>query len=70
MLFALVYPFDSSVVLNPRYLLPAAAPMSACLGIALADIPVAPRLKGALHALTLSLIGLIGALVMYERWGS
>ncbi|MEY4581756.1 MAG: hypothetical protein RL701_6459 [Pseudomonadota bacterium] len=70
LLFALVYPFDSSVVLNPRYLLPAAAPMSACLGIALANMPVAPKLKVALHALTLSLIGIVGALVVYERWGS
>src|SRR5262249_7072119 len=36
MLFALVYPFDEFAVLNPRYLLPVATPMTACFGMTLA----------------------------------
>lgn len=72
MLFALVYPFDDNVVLNPRYLLPAATPMSACLGIALAELPVSVsrRTKMLLQALTLISIGAVTILVVYERWGS
>jgi Dolichyl-phosphate-mannose-protein mannosyltransferase len=69
MLFALVYPFDDNVVLNPRYLLPAATPMSACLGIALAELPVSRRGKIVLQALTLIGIGAVMILVVLERWG-
>jgi hypothetical protein len=69
MLFALVYPFDDNVVLNPRYLLPAAAPMSACLGMALANIKLDETKKTALHALCLLAIATVGALLVYQRFG-
>ncbi|HEX4354147.1 MAG TPA: hypothetical protein VHZ95_14560, partial [Polyangiales bacterium] len=66
----LVYPFDDNVVLNPRYLLPATTPMSACLGIALAQVPLAPRAKSALHVLVLLSISVVGGLLLIERFGS
>jgi len=69
MLFALAYPFDDNVVLNPRYLLPAATPMSACLGFALAKVELSAWKRTALHAFTFLLIGAVGVLVVYERWG-
>lgn len=70
MLFALVYPFDDNVVLNPRYLLPAATPMSMCLGVALAELPVTRRVKITLQTLTLLAIAAVTVLLVYERWGS
>jgi hypothetical protein len=45
MMFAVVYPFDDNVVLNPRYLLPAAAPIAACLGMRSAPCSL-PRARG------------------------
>jgi hypothetical protein len=69
MLFALVYPFDDNVVLNPRYLLPIATPMAACLGISLAEINLARRNKIALHAVSLLAIGAVGVLLVFERFG-
>jgi hypothetical protein len=70
MLFAVVYPFDDNVVLNPRYLLPATTPMAACLGIALAEVELDRAKKIALHALCLLAISAGGALLVFERFGS
>jgi len=77
MWFALAYPWDGSAVLNPRYLLPQAMPMSACLGLALAELETAARrrpcrslaAKGILLA-TLGLIAVVAVLLIYERFGS
>lgn len=75
--FALAYPFDSSAVLNPRYLLPQVTPMSACLGLAVAGFEDRARhkdIRGALSILAictlLVLIGIVGALLVFERFGS
>jgi hypothetical protein len=77
MLFALTYPFDGTAVLNPRYLLPQAAPISFCLGLGLARLQELTRrrgVQGALAALvsgfTLLAIGVIAVLVVFERFGS
>ncbi|MEO8180609.1 MAG: hypothetical protein ABI895_17375, partial [Deltaproteobacteria bacterium] len=77
LLFALVYPYDHMAVLNPRYLLPQAAPMSACLGLLLARFEQAQtrrRFAGGLATLlivaTLVAIGAVTLLVVYERFGA
>lgn len=69
MLFALVFPYDDNAVLNPRYLLPAATPMSACLGIMLAEIRASSAVKKALLGVCLAAVGLVGVLVLVERLG-
>ncbi len=69
-LFALGYPYDGQAVLNPRYLLPVSIPISACLGIALAQWRTAPWKRIAAHVMVLAVITWIGALVVYGRFGT
>jgi hypothetical protein len=77
MWFALAYPWDDSAVLNPRYLLSQAMPMSACLGLALAALETVAK-RNASRALaaraviltTLGLIAVVGVMVVYERFGA
>jgi 4-amino-4-deoxy-L-arabinose transferase-like glycosyltransferase len=70
MFFAFVFPFDDNAVLNPRYLLPTAAPVCACLALALTQNPygkpVRWLLQGVLFAATIA----VGALLIFERFGS
>lgn len=68
-LFALVYPLDDGAVLNARYLLPASVPMCACLGTTLAKLERGPPVAQVARALTIAAIGIVAALVVYERWG-
>ena len=77
MSFALVYPFDWAAVLNPRYLLPQAVPMAACLAFALARMEglrknegLAGQLATLVVVATLAAIGSIAALLVYIRFGS
>jgi len=67
MLFALTYPYDNSAVLNPRYLMPIATPMAACLGIALGQIEGARRLRLVLHGIAFVGIAAVAILVVVER---
>jgi hypothetical protein len=74
MSFALVYPFDSDAVINPRYLLSQALPMAACLGFALARVEGLQRnggragaAAGVVMAAALAAIGSIAALLLYIR---
>ena len=76
MWFALAYPYDGSAALNPRYLLSQVMPMSACLGLTLADFEGAKNRAGKLAFLAgwlvwavLGLAALIGAMLVYERFG-
>lgn len=69
LLFALTYPFDWGAVLNPRYLLPATVPISACLGIALMQMRGSHRLRNLAHAAVLLSIALVGCLVVFQRFG-
>jgi hypothetical protein len=69
-MFALAYPYDGQAVLNPRYLLPISIPMSACLGIALAQWQAARWKRVVAHVVTFVVITSIGILVVYERFGS
>jgi hypothetical protein len=75
MLFALSYPYDGAAVLNPRYLLPEVTPMTACLGLGLAQLERTrtqryDRSLGLLVvALTILAIGIVAALVLLERFG-
>jgi hypothetical protein len=70
MLFALVFPFEDYAVLNPRYLLPAATPMAACLAIALAEGKLAATARWILQGLlALATVG-VGLLVLWERFGA
>jgi hypothetical protein len=76
MWFALAYPYDHIAALNPRYLLSQVMPMSACLGLGLARLETARSRPGrsglaarcALGAVA-TLIALIGAMLVYERFG-
>ena len=70
MFFGLAYPYDWDAVVNPRYLLPIATPMSACLGFGLARLERArePR-RRALLVLTLAAIAVVTILVVHMRWG-
>jgi hypothetical protein len=70
MLFALVYPYDDNAVLNPRYLLPASTPITACMAIALAEVRLDRSKRTALHAAFFVAIGAIGVLLMIERFGA
>jgi 4-amino-4-deoxy-L-arabinose transferase-like glycosyltransferase len=70
MLFALVFPLDNAVVTNPRYLLPAAAPMCACLAWLLASLPGSYALRRTVHLIGLGVCAAIAALVIYERFGA
>jgi hypothetical protein len=77
MMFALVYPYDWAAALNPRYLLPEATPISACFGFGLArleEIATKPGLSGKaaylLVAVTILAIGLVAALLLFERFGT
>jgi Dolichyl-phosphate-mannose-protein mannosyltransferase len=67
-LFTLAYPIDGMAATNPRYLLPIATPMAACLGIGLAEIQH-PRVRQALVSILGVAVGLVAVLVIYERWG-
>lgn len=77
MWFALAYPYDDSVPLNPRYLLSQVMPMSACLALGLAELEAAAAhrrrasllARGVLSAMV-GLILLIGAMLIYERFGA
>jgi hypothetical protein len=75
--FALSYPYDHIAALNPRYLLSQVMPMSACLGLALGQLEAAANRPGASAVLqkaivrvVLLLIAVIGAMLVYERFGS
>jgi len=68
-LFALVYPYDWAAVLNPRYLLPIAMPMSACFGFTLAAWGSGPRALRVARWIPCMAVSLIGVLVLYERLG-
>jgi hypothetical protein len=77
MWFALAYPWDNNAVLNPRYLLSQAMPMSACLGLALAELETVAKRNGGrslvakgLILTTLGLIAAVGVMVIYERFGA
>jgi hypothetical protein len=74
MSFALTFPYDAGAALNPRYLLSAVMPMSACLGLGLGELEAAssrpgsaPHFAKAALWLTLLLIGVIGAMLVRER---
>ena len=77
MSFALAYPYDDSAVLNPRYLLSQVMPMSACLGLCLAEVenaiarrgPSAPLLRAVPWGI-LALILVTGGMLIVERFGS
>jgi hypothetical protein len=69
MLFALVFPYDDNAVLNPRYLLPIATPMAACWAIMLAEMRASDGLRRAAHIVCLSAVGIVGVLVLVERFG-
>lgn len=70
MAFAVVYPLDDSAVVNPRYLLSAATPLCACLGLALARLRASHRGLGrAAIGLCLGSIALVGGLLCFERFG-
>jgi hypothetical protein len=68
-MFALVYPFDSMAVLNPRYLLAAATPMAACLGLALARLRPGSAWRRLAHAFSFAGIGAMTVLLLWERFG-
>ncbi len=75
MSFALVYPFDTDAVINPRYLLSQAVPMAACLGFALARVEGMRRngsRAGAaatvFMAAAFAVIGSIAGLLIYIRF--
>jgi hypothetical protein len=77
MSFALAYPLDDSAVLNPRYLLSQVLPMSACLGLTLAQLETEYARRGPLARLLLAvpwgllaLILVIGGMLIVERFGS
>jgi hypothetical protein len=67
--FALTYPFDGNAVLNPRYLLSAAAPMSACVGLALARLRPGSLVRRLAHAFSFAGIGAATLLLLWERFG-
>jgi hypothetical protein len=74
--FALAYPYDHTAVLNPRYLLSQVMPMSAGLGLALAELQILGARRGALgrvaRVLPLALLALIflaGGMLIFERFG-
>jgi hypothetical protein len=76
LMFPLVYPYDWAAALNPRYLLPEAAPISACFGFGLARLEeigtkpgIAGKLAHFLVAATILAIGLVAALLLFERFG-
>ena len=69
-LFATGYPYDHAAVLNPRYLLPIAVPMAACLGIASAQISTASWKRRLAIAVVLGAIACVAILVVYERFGT
>jgi hypothetical protein len=70
MAFAVVYPLDDSAVVNPRYLLSAATPLCACLGLALARLRVRHRGLGRTAiGLCLGSIAVVGGLLCFERFG-
>ncbi len=76
MLFAVKFPFDGAAVVNPRYLLPQAAPISVCLGFGLARAHELAQRRGARAALaalvsglTLFSIAAVALLVVFERFG-
>lgn len=68
--FALVYPYDSLAVLNPRYLLPETAPLAACLGIALGQLRGARWKRGLAHGVVLLATAIVAVLVLIERFGA
>lgn len=69
MLFAVVHPADYAAVLKPAYMLAAATPITACLGIALAEAEVSARRVTLLHVATLALITAVGAILTVMRFG-
>lgn len=68
-LFALVYPYDEYAVLNPRYLLPGSTAISACLGLAFSRWEAGRWKPRLVRRLLFIAIGIVAALVVYERWG-
>jgi len=68
-LFALVYPYDYYAVLNPRYLLPGSTAISACLGVAFSRLESGRWKARLVRRLLFVAIGIVAALVVYERWG-
>ena len=68
-LFALAYPYDGSAVLNPRYLLAAAAPMCACLGLGLALLPEGTGVRRLAHASTFLALAAVTWLLVWQRFG-
>jgi len=67
-LFTLFYPIDGMVSTNTRYLLSSAAPMAACLGIALGEIE-RPLVRRILTTITGLAVTVIAILYTYTRWG-
>jgi lysylphosphatidylglycerol synthetase-like protein (DUF2156 family) len=68
MMFALVYPFDNSAVLNPRYLLPVQTPMLACAGIGLARLEASRIARRPALVCAFLSVGAIATLLLYERF--
>jgi ABC-type Na+ efflux pump permease subunit len=69
MMFALVYPLDNNAVLNPRYLLPIATPMTACFGLGLSAFPTGRWKSTLVHLLAFAAIIAVTVLVVVERFG-
>jgi hypothetical protein len=67
MSFALVYPLDENAVLKHNYMLAAAAPLVACLGLAIASLAPRPS-TSLLRGVFLALTACIGVLLVMERW--
>jgi hypothetical protein len=77
MSFAMTFPYDYTAVLNPRYLLSQVMPMCACLGLALAELEAVGQGRGLVAVVakqvppaTLAVIVTIGAMLLFERFGS
>jgi hypothetical protein len=68
-LFALKFPSDINAVLNPKYLLSATTPFAACFGLWLAHFREGDLPWKIAHVLSLAAIGLVGVLVVLERFG-
>jgi hypothetical protein len=77
MWFAMAHPYDHVAALNPRYLLSQIMPMSACLGLMLAELESGTGVKRAAASFlgravawgTLGLVLIIGFMLVYERFG-